>query len=451
MNGHSMRTGFFATILLLFAVTASSAVTETFLAQSSDPRPHRVRTAIASSGSGFLVVWAASASPVKNVLHDPSLTIYMRALGADGVPTQPFALPIGTGQRPSVAWNGHEYLVVWGITVPTSGLIPSPSVVALRVRADGSLIDPEPVTLISEVNPFSYSTTVVWSGSQYLVTWSRGMALVDGDLHARLISLPPTGGIPLYSATSGGGFMVLSWVIIGSRDWLSIVPVSSTGETGTTILLDAPQAAIAGVDGGYALLWDDTAALHFARLHADGTMGLDYIVAPGHVELPHIVARDGRIMAAWQTAQNTSTVCTARLDTALPYVCSAGQHDPAVEITQDSVLLAWVDAMATDAVRAALVPSFEVPRATSGGFRISDSLEAAPAAIRRTDGSVIVSWSKYAPTTGRFEVHVGGLNTKGINLPERTVFGNAFDQGAATIAGGGGRTMILWSEVSVIN
>src|SRR5258706_33167 len=196
--------------LLIVALPSAFAATETQISQTTvDPMPYRLLTAVASSGNGYLVAWGAADSPLLTVLNDHPMTICIRAVSADGIPLQPFATVVGTGQDPSIAWNGHEYLVVWGITSPTTGSLPTPSVVGIRVREDGTLVDPAPVTLISEVNPFSYLTTCVWSGSQYLVTWNRGMALVDAGLQSKLVSLTPIGGVPLYSASSGGDFIVL--------------------------------------------------------------------------------------------------------------------------------------------------------------------------------------------------------------------------------------------------
>lgn len=437
-------------LLLLIALPSAHAGTETQISLSAaDPVPYRFSTAVASSGNGYLVAWGATAASSLDVLQNTGMTIYIRAVGADGTPTQPFATAVGTGQLPSIAWNGHEYLVVWGITSPTTGLLPTPSVVGVRVREDGTLIDSAPITLIAEVNPFSYLTTCVWSGSQYMVTWNRGVALVDTDLHAKLVLLPF--GVPLYSASSGGDFLVLPAILSSgpAKQSLFIDPVSSTGNLGTPIPLNGPHAGVAGIDGGYAMIWDDTSNLRSARLRADGTMlsTSTSTVYLGRAAPLSLAARDGRIVAAWQT--NQFSICAARIDNAsLPLCSNRVQHDPAIAIASKSVLVAWSDRSDEgDAIRVAVSSSGDAPQTDSNlGTLISDLQPPVPAAERRVDGSLTVAWSEYSQFTKQVEVHLGGIDSKGARVADRVVFATALDQGSPVIAAGAGRTMILWTE-----
>ncbi|HXA16890.1 MAG TPA: hypothetical protein VN380_07860 [Thermoanaerobaculia bacterium] len=437
-------------LLSLIVLPSAQAATETQISQSAlDPVPYRFSTAVASSGNGYLVAWGATVTSSLDVFKDARMTIYVRAVGADGTPTQPFATAVGTGQRPSIAWNGHEYLVVWGITSPTTGSLPTPSVVGIRVREDGTLIDSAPVTVIAEVNPFSYETSCVWSGSQYMVTWIRGVALVDADLHAKLVLL--SAGAPLYSASSGGDFLVLPAIFSsgpgGTKQSLFLDPVSSTGNIGTPIHLNGPHAGIAGTDGGYALIWDDNSNLRSARLRADGTMVSTSTLYLGHANFPALAARDGRIVAAWQT--NQFSICAARIDTASQPLCSNRvQHDPAIGIASNSVLVAWSDRSDEgDAIRVAVSSSGDAPQTDSNlGRVISDPLPSVPAAERRVDGALTVAWTEYSQFTKQFEVHLGGIDSKGARLDDRVVFATALDQGSPVITAGAGRTMILWTE-----
>jgi len=450
-----MRIGVSIVLLLLVGIASATAATETQISQTMvDPSPYRLFTAVASSGNGYLVAWGAGVAPNIDVQGGRPMTIYLRAIGADGTPIQPLPVAVGTGQKPSIAWNGHEYLVVWGITDPTSGPLSTPSVAAIRVREDGSLIDSAPVTLISEVNPFSDQSTVVWSGTQYLVTWTRGMALVDLALNARRISLTPLGGEPFYSGTSGGDFIVLPIVFVGFRQNILIQPVSATGETKTPTILNGPHAGIAGVDDGYAMIWDDTTALYTSHLSADGVMSPSSPLFTGRVRLLSLKARDGRIAASWQTSPDAThiSVCTARIDTATKPICSSGvQHDASLDISSTSILLAWSDQKADgDVVRINVTPSTDMPHADSTlGRSISDLPPAVPAADRRSDGSVIVAWTEYSQTSKHFEVHLGGLSSKGVRLTDRVVFPTSLDQGPPIVSAGFGRTIILWNEGTV--
>jgi hypothetical protein len=442
-------------LFLLVPLPSAQAASETQISQTTgavDSKPYRLLTAVASSGNGYLVVWGAADSPDITVLNDHPMTIYIRAFGADGVPKQQFATAVGMGQRPSIAWNGHEYLVVWGITTPTTGSLPTPSVAGIRVREDGSLVDPAPVTLVSEVNPFSYRSTCVWNGSQYLVTWNRGMALVDADLlHARLVLLPPVGGEPLYAATSGGSFIVLSEVFIGTSSLLNLVPVSAAGDLGTVTLLNGGRGNIVGVDGGYLMILDDEVSLRFSRLRGDGTLLSTSIVGPGSTGFPRIATRDGRIVASWEQIPdvNHTRVCTARLDIQTQTVCSAVtagvQHDPAIATSSESVLLAWSERVnGRDTVRVIATLHPNTPRADLGSSRSADVASPVPAAERHSDGTVAAAWSEYNQT--HLEVHLGGLTSKSAKLPEGAVFATALDQTSPALAAGAGRTMLVWTE-----
>ncbi|HEX7680750.1 MAG TPA: hypothetical protein VF713_21625, partial [Thermoanaerobaculia bacterium] len=86
-------------LLLLIALPSAHAATETQISLSAiDPVPYRFSTAVASSGNGYLVAWGATVTSSLNVLKETGMTIYIRAVGADGTPTQPFATAVGTGQ-----------------------------------------------------------------------------------------------------------------------------------------------------------------------------------------------------------------------------------------------------------------------------------------------------------------------------------------------------------------
>src|SRR6476469_9093230 len=148
-----IRAGLVAVLLLLTTLPCLIAA-ETQVSQSTPgdvAPPYRFRTSVATNGRGYVVAWAATADENSDVR-----SIYIRVLGADGVPLRPSPTLLGSGREPRAVWNGREYLVVWGITTRTTSALPTPSVVGTRLREDGSLIDRQPVTLVNEVNPFSY-------------------------------------------------------------------------------------------------------------------------------------------------------------------------------------------------------------------------------------------------------------------------------------------------------
>src|SRR5260370_37694754 len=115
------RTLVVVALFLLTSLQSAHAATEIQLSQPSigDLAPStRLMTSVASNGRGYMVAWEASAGS-----GDEVTSIYIRALGADGVPLGPFPTFLGMGREPRAVWNGHEYLLGWGITSHTTGAL----------------------------------------------------------------------------------------------------------------------------------------------------------------------------------------------------------------------------------------------------------------------------------------------------------------------------------------
>src|SRR3954447_2321913 len=409
---------------------------------------YRLRTSVASNGRGYLVGWEATADVASDVT-----SIYIRALGPDGVPLRSSPTLLGQGREPRAAWDGHEYLVVWGITSGLRGPLPSPSVVGVRVREDGSAIDANPVTIISETNPFSTQTMVDWNGRQYVVTWNRGIALVDADLqHVSIIG--SVGGIPSYAAANpSGSFVVLSWVYSSTGYSLYVIPFSASGELKTVNLLPGYPGNVAPFEDGYVLIWDDDTNLHYALLRADGRMESTSIVGPGSVGFPRMAARDSRVVASWESFPDAAhtRVCTVRFETIFQPVCSAVsaglQHDPSIGTASTSILVAWSDRDGNrDSVRVLRSPLSQAPHVEAGAGRNISEASLTPAAERRSDGSIAVAWSEYNLSSKHTEIYLGGKASQGGRLFAHPVFANDLDQASPVIAAGLGRTMLLWEE-----
>ncbi|MGA8809783.1 MAG: hypothetical protein WB973_18075 [Thermoanaerobaculia bacterium] len=418
--------------------------------------PYRLRTSVASNGRGYVVMWEAAADP-----NDDVRSIYVRVLGADGVPLRPAPALIGSGREPRAVWNGREYLVVWGITSPTTGSLPRPSVVGMRLREDGSFIDPQPVTLVSEMNPFSERVTVAWNGSEYLIAWTRGTVLVSADLqHSRLVLIPSIGGVPTYSATAGDSFIILTQANTGSGWQLNAVQMSAAGAFGAVNVLNGTRGNIVSSGTSYAAMWDDETDLHFGLLRSDGSIVSSAIVAPGGVGFPRLATQDGRIVASWEWIRDTTNVCTARFDVPGAPLCSAPsaneQHDPSIGTSATSVLAVWSDQTSSvdarrrthvaDSVRVLVSPASGLPQVQAGAGRSISAISSTPAAEKRTDGSTWVAWSEYNSSTKHTEIHLGGKGSNGELIADRAVLAGDADQTSPVIAASLGRTIALWEE-----
>ena len=115
---------------------------------------------IAFDGCNFLVVW-----------HDEGsgrVEIRGARVTQDGIVLDPSGFLIcsdgGTHKNPEVAFDGDNFLVVWERT-------DAPSACAVRVRPDGTVIEPYPfpITYYSARQP-----DVAFDGENYLVVWTDG-------------------------------------------------------------------------------------------------------------------------------------------------------------------------------------------------------------------------------------------------------------------------------------
>ena len=122
--------------------------------------------AVGTNGETYLVVWPD--------LHDDcttSLSAVVVDRNGQAGPVRTLAQNAHPKTRPAIAWNGSEYAVVWEVTGPVQ-------LVALRVAADGTAMDPTPMALTEVYVDMIYAThrtgypAIVWTGQEYLATWS---------------------------------------------------------------------------------------------------------------------------------------------------------------------------------------------------------------------------------------------------------------------------------------
>jgi hypothetical protein len=124
--------------------------------------------AAASNGHDALVAIGTATGPV------------LQQINASGSRPSAVALPTGADVS-QIASNGTDYLVVWNVPFLCNQLcppIPMP-VYALRVRSDGTWIDPAPVQLA----PDGQTLSVAWSGTAYVVSWFE-----DDGIHATRVT-----------------------------------------------------------------------------------------------------------------------------------------------------------------------------------------------------------------------------------------------------------------------
>ena len=136
----------------------------------------------------------------------------------------------------TIASNGSDYLVAWAEaplckSVDLCSGPPPAQVYALRVRADGTPIDPAPIVLENSNRPAS-GLSIAWAGGRYLIVWNIYGAIVG----TRITS---DGAVLDRDPTAGGG-----GVLLAQADPSRLNPI-----TGTFI-----DAALAGLENRFVLL-----------------------------------------------------------------------------------------------------------------------------------------------------------------------------------------------------
>jgi hypothetical protein len=130
-----------------------------------------VRPAVASDGSGYLIVWEERSTAGHYILGqrvtgDGRILDPIRIDSAEG--DGEASIPTG---RPKVAFDGQSYMVVWTRTVPPMGACgPWSRIYGARVSATGLLLDTAPF-LVSFGNMSQSDPDITWDGQNFLVVW----------------------------------------------------------------------------------------------------------------------------------------------------------------------------------------------------------------------------------------------------------------------------------------
>jgi hypothetical protein len=185
-------------------------------------------TALAWSGSGYAAAW-----------YDWFQDIYARTISAAGSPlgtTIPVTDDSEPSDEPSLAWTGSEFGLAW-----KDGVDGNDEIYFVRLRAGGSLSGP--LVRVTSDGATSRSPTLVWTGSEYGLSWSDHR---DGNGEIYLTRLSTTGAVS------------------GTLQRITSEPGDS----------DEPDLVWTGSE--YGLAWQDERSgyfeIHFARLDGSGSM-----------------------------------------------------------------------------------------------------------------------------------------------------------------------------------
>jgi hypothetical protein len=133
--------------------------------------------AVAFDGTNYLVVWGK--------FIDGQYDIYGARVTKGGQVLDEFAVFSAPGEQvfPSLAFDGSNYLVVWRDTRTGSGPSEATDIVGARVTPGGSVLDPQGIA-ISTASNAQGDPRVIFDGSRYFVAWTdqrlSGFYLNDG-------------------------------------------------------------------------------------------------------------------------------------------------------------------------------------------------------------------------------------------------------------------------------
>jgi hypothetical protein len=215
--------------------------------------------AVAAGGSRFFVAW----SDWRNGRSE----IYGSRVTRTGVALDHAGIPIATslqGQTPSVAYDGANFLVVW-IGAEPGGF--DGRIYGARVTPDGTVLDPVGIS-ISTVK--GYRAALAFDGSNYLVVWGAWNGLRSDVYGARVSSAGTVlDSTPILISRDSGG----PAVAFGGTNYL-VAWAKNSGIGGTRVspagsILD-PQGIVISAGGSsqqspaiafdgtkYLVVWDD--------------------------------------------------------------------------------------------------------------------------------------------------------------------------------------------------
>jgi hypothetical protein len=148
----------------------------------------RSRPAIAFGGTSSLVVWSDEQQ------NRPFFAIYGARISRNGRVLDRVAIPISTSPTaykgsPVVAFDGRNYLVVWGEYTPTTAT----ALYGARVTLGGTVLDRSPIRIagVPFVNT-SFDAAISFDGANYMIVWWQ-RAEPDEAIFAARVS--PTGTV----------------------------------------------------------------------------------------------------------------------------------------------------------------------------------------------------------------------------------------------------------------
>lgn len=449
------------------------------------PTPRNQGTpAIASSASGFLVVWTDARTGANG------LDIYATRLSSAGDVLDPdgiiIAAGIGNQVEPAVASNGTDFLVVWSGPDGSGGS----DIFGARVSGAGAVLDPGGITICGEPDLQS-NPAVASNGADYLVAWQDGRTssprifagrvsaagvALDGDglavsaasNGASAPALASNGANYLAAWASAGGATTIEAALLPAGGPWSALPVAQTVAVAPGM---RTSPAVASDGSMFLVVWEDSrsgnADIYARSVSASGLLvGVErpLVDTAAAQQSPAIAPRPGGgHIVVWDDDGSGASapldvygllVDNAGAPQGMPFEVSgvsANQYMAAVATGPGGVLVVWGDERGG-------YPDYEVygtrvsPDGAVGdinGFVVSTSLvrQQAPATAR-LGGTNLVVWSEFRNHDTGWDIFGARVGDDGVLL-DPSGFAIAVGEGVQTrpaVASDGASWFVVWED-----
>jgi PKD repeat protein len=386
--------------------------------------------AVASSGTGYLVVWADD--------RGGDIDVYGARVGQDGTVMDnlgiPIALALNAQQSPAVAFDGSNYLVVWSDGRRGSGT----DIYGARVSPAGSVLDASGLALSSSsvFTLLMSAPAIAFDGSNYLIVWDEKTGFA-GATNLMGLRVSPAGtpvGSP-FTVSSATGNQLAAALAFDGTNYLAAWQDHRSGTAGdiyaarispagavldsTGIPVSTQSAAqtnptIAFNGSAYLIAWEDSRNeastdldLYGARVSPGGavldTSGLALIVAAATQTQPALARVGSQYLLAWQDLRASELdVYAARVDgvgtvldaSGVPVVAAQGNQSlAAVASIGTNALITWGSDRTADIIGARADTSTALTVLDPSGFTVSLSANSETSPAVAFDGTnYLVVW-----------------------------------------------------------
>jgi hypothetical protein len=420
-----------ASILLASAAHASEIALSDVRFGPATSGQSRVVSSIASGGGTDLVVWMEQHYQVDSRV--PETIVYVRTYEAGGRALQPAQIPINGSDGDGVfsgalaVWNGSDYFVAFGRWYTRYGsFLPGPDVEAVRVTAEGRVIDGSRVSLISEEHPDGGTiNALAWDGTHYLASvrgFDTKLLLLDRDGH---VVSSQDGSALSIAALPGGGFAMLR-VVAGQ---LELVRVARDGGFSTRTLLGpaGPGEAKIDVHGERIAVVRHTPSGVVAEELDDDARVLVSVALPDDATIRSVIWRESSWVAAYD---HPAGGCVVRFGSGVDSstTCSSTARQPIVGVDR----AAWIE----KDVEVRTGNDLSLASGDLASATVTSQSEAA--AIATPTGS-LVTWVEEGA------IHIGGLTRKGSRRADRKIDVEA-EPHHPVLAAAGAQTLLVYVD-----